>query len=342
MRVPTAVHTLLHIYICTFLSVTVPGFISGRSEVSDNSEPEIVVSTRTLPPGDNVLSEQTEQTAAGHGPRACMPRMRSRALRRRTVAAMGNQCCGQAAGPAGRGVQAAAPRAPPGMYSSPPPLPGSQFAPDSAVEAKLSTHFAAVARAPADRPAAWLEWSGGAALRAAADPGGSYASYCSQCTTVGAAVRTQVSKDLERTFPEHPRFQTAEQHAEQAAKAAAAGEPPPPPRQADCSMLPALERVLLALAARYPAAGYCQGMNYIAGQLLAHIGECGATDAEAAAGGTGDRPKHAQAAEVSTFWVLCAAVEQVNLYPPLEYSLSAPPCLASSRFAPLHELVLTS
>jgi hypothetical protein len=91
----------------------------------------------------------------------------------------------------------------------------------------------------------------------------------------------QVRKDLPRTFPTHPRFEVTDNPGQD-------GGDTLTPAAAD-SLIPSLQRVLLAICARQPETGYTQGMNYVAAILLLELPEADA------------------------FWVMVAVIEE--LYP---------------------------
>jgi hypothetical protein len=114
----------------------------------------------------------------------------------------------------------------------------------------------------------------------------SYSEYlaASNAEELDAVHRTQVYRDVPRTFPQHPRFAVKEapQNVLGAATAEAAAAarlrldwvPLPGPD----SLVPALANVLMAAVALDPDAGYTQGMNYIVATLLLSHGEEGAFD----------------------------------------------------------------
>ena len=92
--------------------------------------------------------------------------------------------------------------------------------------------------------------------------------------------RSQVYRDVPRTFPQHPAF-ALERHVEPPVPDAATGRLRVPwrvPEAAALTLVPSLVNVLMAAVAADPEAGYTQGMNYIAAALLLEHDECGCFD----------------------------------------------------------------
>lgn len=95
------------------------------------------------------------------------------------------------------------------------------------------------------RPALWWELSGAHAKAALHQPG-YYEALLTQAPAQEAAYA--INKDVERTFPGHPQFESR------------AG-------------IEALRRVLLAFSVHNPEVGYCQSINFLAGFLLLLLSE---------------------------------------------------------------------
>jgi hypothetical protein len=95
------------------------------------------------------------------------------------------------------------------------------------------------------RPALWWELSG-AHAKSALHPPGYYASL-TQLTAVHESSYA-IAKDIERTFPGHPQFESR-------------------------TGVLALKRLLLAFSLHNPEIGYCQSINFLAGFLLLLLSE---------------------------------------------------------------------
>lgn len=95
------------------------------------------------------------------------------------------------------------------------------------------------------RKGAWFRMSGGLALASKKENSGTYTTLSQK----KGPCEQQIAVDLDRSFPEHPMF-------------AKGGKG-----------IPMMERVLTAYSNYDPEVGYCQGMNFLAGFLLMHIGE---------------------------------------------------------------------
>jgi len=95
------------------------------------------------------------------------------------------------------------------------------------------------------RPALWWELSGAHAKSALHPPG--YYSSLTQLTAVHESSYA-IAKDIERTFPGHPQFESR-------------------------TGVLALKRLLLAFSLHNPEIGYCQSINFLAGFLLLLLSE---------------------------------------------------------------------
>ena len=95
----------------------------------------------------------------------------------------------------------------------------------------------------ANRPHMWMVWSGAEQLFQQHEPG-YYDDLARRAEdpSLRSASTVQIRKDLERTFPTHPIFQSPMAHQE-------------------------LYRILCAFSLRNPKVGYCQSMNFIVGFL---------------------------------------------------------------------------
>jgi TBC1 domain family member 6 len=127
------------------------------------------------------------------------------------------------------------------------PLPGELPKPKAreALHATLARLVAAGGIPAAFRPAVWWELSG-AHAKAALHPPGYYAGLCTLAPAPEA--KYALDKDVDRTFPGHPVFDSR------------AG-------------LASLRRLLAAFAVHNPDLGYCQGLNFLAGYLLLLLSE---------------------------------------------------------------------
>lgn len=112
----------------------------------------------------------------------------------------------------------------------------------------------------------WVASSGAGAIKAASPLSYSALAVAALQAPHGPTV-VQVRKDLPRTFPLHPRFAVAvggDPGQDGGDHVVAAGPD---------SLIPALERVLLAVATWQPQTGYTQGMNFVAATLLLQLDE---------------------------------------------------------------------
>jgi hypothetical protein len=80
--------------------------------------------------------------------------------------------------------------------------------------------------------------------------------------------RDQVNKDLPRTFPDDPRFELRFEDIEKYS-----GNGTDVWSVSTNSLIPALQRVLMAICARRPSPGYTQGLNFVTATLLKHVNE---------------------------------------------------------------------
>jgi hypothetical protein len=110
----------------------------------------------------------------------------------------------------------------------------------------------------------WFWNSGAEQLR---QSGASYATYCEQSALpmYDEPHRSQIIRDLPRTRADHPQFKVLQSPGQHGVAKIVVANP-------KTSLIPPLERVLMAVVAKYPE-GYCQGMNYVAAILLLHLDE---------------------------------------------------------------------
>ena len=128
------------------------------------------------------------------------------------------------------------------------------------------------------RGAAWFWYAGGPA-RLNQNPGlyTRLLERCEQYTQLGESDREHIERDLYRTFPDNDKFRrrpddpNATHRGSMASSAAMSVESrvSSAMNQAyDRPMISALRRVLRAFAVHQPRIGYCQSLNFLAGQLL--------------------------------------------------------------------------